>query len=158
MQADIEGIQETTVEPDLFPPGARVSFIYTEDKTLLEKLQACFDSQGYYTATASDPVQGAAKLRLNSYDVAVLDHRKNIDPLLDVINCWPGLSRRALNIIIIGEKAPSLHQRQALVQGVNFYLNLQDLKSMEDLILQCLRGYQIYYHPWQKVMEEVHDK
>ncbi len=158
MNQDTEPKENTSVEPDLFPPGSRACFIFTLDKGLTEKLVAIFESQGYYTATTDSPGQGVAKLRLNKYDVAVVQHKNDTSSLLEEINAWPGIIRRSMNLIAIGDEAPSMHQSQALVLGANFYLNLRDTDNLEELIMQCLRGYQLYYHPWHKVLEEMDDK
>ena len=158
MNQDTEPKENTSVEPDLFPPGSRACFIFTLDKGLTEKLVAIFESHGYYTATTDSPGQGVAKLRLNKYDVAVMQHKNDTSSLLEEINAWPGIIRRSMNLIVIGDEAPSMHQSQALVLGANFYLNLRDTDNLEELIMQCLRGYQLYYHPWHKVLEEMDDK
>lgn len=158
MNQDTVPNEHASVEPDLFPPGSRVCFIFTQHRGLMEKLVATFESQGYYTATADDPGQGVAKLRLNKYDVAIVQHKSSNASLLEEIHSWPGTTRRTMNIIIMGDEAPSMHQSQALILGANFYLNLQDADNLEELIMQCLKGYQLYYHPWHKVLEEMDDK
>ena len=158
MNQDTAPNEHASVEPDLFPPGSRACFIFTQEKGVAEKLAAIFESQGYYTATADDPGQGVARLRLNRYDVAVVQHQDGNSSLLEEINTWPGTTRRSMNLIILGDAAPSMNQSQALVLGANFYLNLRDADNLEELIMQCLRGYQLYYHPWHKVLEEMDDK
>ncbi len=144
-----------TVQPDLFPPGAKVCFMLLRDKSLLEELDGIFRKQGYYTVEATDPEQGLAKLRLNQYQVVLIQDHSEHQELLEEIGSWPGQVRRSLNLILIGENAPSMHQEQALVKGANFYLNSGDRDNMEQLIRDCLKGYQLYYHPWNKVLEEM---
>ncbi|RQD75233.1 hypothetical protein [Desulfonatronospira sp. MSAO_Bac3] len=157
MNQDAIPNENASVEPDLFPPGSRTCFIFTQEKGLTEKLVTIFESQGYYTATADDPGQGVAKLRLNRYDVAVVQHNSSNASMFEEINSWPGNTRRAMNLIVLGGEAPSMHQSQSLVLGANFYLNIDDSDNLEELIMQCLRGYQLYYHPWHKVLEEMND-
>ena len=157
MNQDPEPKENTSVEPDLFPPGSRACFIFTKEKGLTEKLVSIFESQGYYTATADDPGQGVAKLRLNRYHAAVIQHDSGNSAMLEEINSWPGNTRRGMNLMVLGGEAPSMHQSQALVLGANFYLNLRDSDTLEELIMQCLRGYELYYHPWNKVLEEMND-
>lgn len=158
MNQDAFSNEHASVEPDLPPPGSRACFIFTQERGLEEKPATIFEYQGYHTATADDPGQGVAKLGLNRYDVAVLEHKNGTSCLLEEINAWPSITRRSMNLINIGDEAPSMHQSRALIMGADFYLNLQDRDSLEDPVMQCLRGYQLYHHPWHKVLEEMDAK
>lgn len=141
------------VEPDFFPPGSKVCFLCLSSQDLTQTMGTIFKDNGYL-ATGTDDIEIAVqKLRLNQYQVIVIEAGSEFRKLFHEINSWSGQTRRDVNLIVMGQKAPSLHQQMAFVMGANYYLNLNDAPEMKKLIKQALDGYSEYHQPWNQARE-----
>lgn len=141
------------IEPDFFPPGAKVCFVCVSSQQLHQKLKTIFQSHGFLTTGAENQETAAQKLRLNQYQAIVLEDGPDYERALNEINTWPGTVRRDVNLILMGNQAPSLHQQQSFAKGANFYLNTNDLDKMDTLINQVIEGHKEYYQPWNQAQE-----
>ncbi|MBT8764009.1 hypothetical protein KFV02_08710 [Desulfohalobiaceae bacterium Ax17] len=146
---DKEQVRQTkSIEPDFFPPGANVAFLFTINEEIGLKVSEFFQEKEFYISTAEDVQEGVLKLRLNDYQLILLEDREEIAPLLTEIHSWPGKKRRNVNCLLIGDRAPSMHQQEAFYRGVNFYLHINDKDRIDDLLEQCLNGFVLYNEPW----------
>ena len=141
------------VEPDFFPPGSKVCFLCLASEDLTATIRTIFESHGYLTTGTSDVEIARQKLRLNQYQVVVVEADPGFRPVFQEISSWPGIQRRNINLVVMGKKAPSLHQQMAFVMGANYYLNINDSPQMDKLIRQIIDGYDEYYQPWNKARE-----
>ncbi len=146
------------VHPEFYPPGSKVCFLCIENESLLEQLSRIFKGLDFYISAAAHPEEGLPMLRLNRYQAAVIEDLSDHRALLAEIAAWPGVTRRGLNLIVVGTKASSLHQQQALFSGANFYLNSSDAEKMDELVLLCLKEYEAYCQPWKRVLEEINEQ
>ena len=143
------------IEPDFFPPGTRVCFICLSSSDLIQDLQTVFEDHGYLTTATCDVETARQKLRLNRYQAVAIEAGHDFRDLFLEISSWPGRIRRETNLMVLGRKAPSLHQQMPFIMGANFYLNINDMPRMKDLITQAVEGYQKYYQPWREAREAV---
>lgn len=141
------------VEPDFFPPGSKVCFLCLSDENALTSLQQVFGNSGYITSKAEDMATAVQKLRLNQYQCIVTQDGPEFSEILSEISSWPGNVRREVNLILTGEQEPSFHQQKAFTAGANFYLNINDLERMDDLIRQAIETYNEHYQPWNQARE-----
>lgn len=145
-----------SVEPDVVPPGAKVAFIYAKDQTWSGSAKRYAENSGYHVSSADDALTAVAKLRLNNYDLLVVEESGDSGRLIAEINSWPGLKRRAANFILVGEAAPSMQPNIAFEKGVNFYLNRADSGKAEQLFKEAAGGYDLYYRPLNEAEKKVH--
>ncbi len=154
---DSGAVSDQRVEPEFFPPGSKVCFVCLTDPEISRTIRTVFESHGYLTTGTHDVEIARQKLRLNQYQivVVVLEANPEYKGIFHEINTWPGNLRRDINLIVMGKKAPSLHQQMAFIMGANYYLNLNDAPKMENLIKQVIDGHAEYYQSWNQVREEV---
>ncbi len=144
------------IEPEIFPPGARIVFVALESKRWIEAAQEFFQEMGYHESRAHDVHEAAMKLRLNDYHVLLLEDSAKYKPLLDEVGGWPGIKRRTLNVVLIGEHAQSLDPQIAFRKGVNTYINSHELERGHELFGLALKGYDEYYRYLSMAMGEDH--
>lgn len=141
-------------EPEFFPPGSKVCFLCIKTKEVEQEFRKVFDNLGWHVSVSSDPETALGKIRVNQYQCAVIEDDAVYRPLFDEIARWNGYTRRQVNLILLGRRAPSLHQQAAFLLGANFYINPEDTQLIQELVPQCLDGFDLYYQPWQKAREE----
>jgi predicted Zn finger-like uncharacterized protein len=136
------------LEPEFFPPGARTVFLFLGGAGLwLDEARAFFKGRGYFESTASSPGEAIQKLRLNTYDVLLIeDSPENVSVLSDIAE-WSGLKRREVNLCLVGDRAASLDRRASFLCGVNGYLNVADGPRAAELLEGLLKEYEEYYLP-----------
>lgn len=133
------------IEPEVFAPGSKVAFIDVHDEAWCTKAEVFFKQAGYEISVSEDQLEAVAKLRLNRYDVLVVEDCENCNLILEEVASWPGHRRRELNYIMIGSAGKSMHPDVAFERGVNFYLNLGDAEKAEELLQGAMEGYDLYY-------------
>lgn len=134
-----------TVEPDIFPPGAKVVLMFLKDEHWREAARNYFEESAFHESLAQSPTEAIIKLRVNEYNVMLIDDSPENQTVLDEITAWPGIRRRSLNLILFGNRAASLDPRIAFQKSTNFYLNYNDADKAPQLLEGCLRGYEIYH-------------
>ncbi|MCA1743620.1 MAG: hypothetical protein ABR542_02660 [Desulfonatronovibrio sp.] len=141
------------VEPDFFPPGSKVCFLCLSNENTIKPLQSIFKNQGFLTSKTEDIPTAVQKLRLNQYQCIVTQDGAEFKDILTEISSWPGNVRRDVNLILMGDQKPSFHQQKAFTSGVNFYLNINDMNRMDELIRQVIGTYDEHYQPWNQARE-----
>lgn len=124
-------------EPEIYPPDAQVVFIYAESTGWKPQLEHYFRKKGGFVSSAGDSEGGVRKLQLNRYDTIMLEDIEETVPMQREINSWPGIKRRDVNYLLIGDKARSFDPQEAFVRGVNTYLNQGDMEEAVELIVKC---------------------
>ena len=140
-----ETLKLPAIEPEVFPPGAKVAFIDLHNDAWRPKAEALFKQEGYEISVSEDPLEAVAKLRLNHYDVLVVEDCEDCKLILGEVASWSGHRRRTLNYIMVGPDGKSMHPDVAFERGVNFYLNSGEADKAEQLLKSALEGYELYY-------------
>lgn len=143
------------VEPDVFPPGSTIAFLEVDDAAWRTAAEEVFKAKGIFYSEAAETLVGVAKLRLNNYNVIVIEDCPDCVPLLQEISSWPGIKRKGVNVVMIGGAATSMQPNIAFEKSVNFYLNQADGGRAAELLEECLAGYKLYYRPFAMVEEKV---
>lgn len=143
------------VEPDVFPPGANVAFLYLTDGAWRAAAGEWFADKGYHVGQSTDELEAIAKLRLNRYDVLVIEDSDAAQRLLQEVAEWPGHKRRATNLILLGDQSKSLDPNLAFRKGANFYMNTGDKERASELLENVIQGYELYYQLFNKATQSV---
>jgi hypothetical protein len=142
------------VEPDAFPPGAKVAFVRLDDPAWRTAAETFLREKGFHSSEASEPLVGVAKLRLNHYDVIFLADEPGAAPLLEEISSWPGLRRRGVNLVLVGREGKSLQPDVAFQKAANAYLCTDDAARAGELFGEALTAYEIHYRPVRMAQEQ----
>lgn len=143
------------VEPEIFPPGARIVFMALDSKRWIEAAQGYFSEMGYYESRASDVREAVMKLRLNDYHVLLVEDSKKYQAILAELASWPGVKRRTINVILIGDNAQSLDPQIAFRRAINTYFNIHDLDRGHELFGMALKAFDEYYRYLQMAKGEL---
>lgn len=145
---------ETTIEPDMYPPGSEVAFIYVYDSVWEDRAKQHFEGKGYYTSLAGDQNEAVQKIALNKYSIVLLEDVPENQSILQEIANWPGDKRREINCILVGGNAENFDSGQAFAKGVNSYLNIEQRDNIEELLENCRENYRIFLEPWKLAQTE----
>lgn len=137
----------TGLEPEVFPPGAKVAFLSLADESWRGAAGEYLKGVGFFLSEAASPGEAVAKLRLNHYDLVVAQQDEQGRAILAEIAAWNGLKRREVNVVLVGPGADSLDPKPAFQHGVNAWLSAGDADRAADLLRQALEGYDLYYLP-----------
>ena len=140
-----EQVKTPHVEPEIFPPGARIVFVALNSKRWIEESANFFQEMGYHESRARDVQEAVMKLRLNDYHVLLVEDTPQFASIIREIGLWPGIKRRKLNVVCIGEHAQSLDPRISFKMGINTYINVHETERGHDLFAMALKGYDEYY-------------
>lgn len=143
------------VEPEVFPPGSKVAFLLIGERSWRNAASAWLKAEKYYQSTASTANEAMLKLRLNDYQLVMIEDRDEYQQVLAEISSWPGLRRRTVNLVLLGNDASSLDPQLSFRRGVNTYLNLADAVRAAELMDSVLKGYEMYYSYLQLAHEQV---
>ncbi len=144
-----------TVEPEVFPPGSKVAFLFMTGKSWKNAASAWLKSEKFYQSSASSVNEAMLLLRLNEYHLVMVEDKPEYQVVLTEINSWPGLRRRSVNLVLLGHDAPSLDPQMSFRRGANMYLNLADASRCAELMDNVLKGYEMYYQYLQLAHEQV---
>jgi len=142
------------VEPDIYAPGTKVAFLFLE-AGWLEAARSFFQGKGYAVSTASDELEAIAKLRLNNYDVVMVEDSAKSKQLRGEICSWHGSKRRGVNFILVGGQGRSNDPQAAFFEGSNSYLAASDEAQARDLLEGALTGYNMHYQLLETAKKQV---
>jgi hypothetical protein len=143
------------VEPDVFPPDARVAFIFLKEPEWRKAASAGVKELGFYQSTADSVEKAVIKLQLNDYDVLFMDDHPDNAPIRNEVSRWTGQKRRRLNVVLIGSRGRSFDDQVAFNLGVNFYLSADEVSQAPTLLKKCLDGYRLYYRMLNAALDKV---
>ena len=134
-----------SIEPDVFPPGSKVVFLFLQDANWRDAARSFFQRADFHISTADTPQIAVLKLRLNDYNVIMFEDRPDNTSIFEEIAAWSGLRRRSVNLILLSNEVTSMDPKKAFEKGVNSYLNSGDLDRASDHLEHSLIGYEEYY-------------
>ncbi len=143
----------STMEPEVFPPGAKVVCLAMANKQWKENSEEFFKANGYYISRSSSADEAVLKLRLNEYDIVVVEETPENEVVLEEIATWTGLRRRRINLVLVGDQAASLDPQMAFRRSVNVYFNKNEALRAEDLFNNAIKGFEIYYRWFAQVQD-----
>ncbi len=146
------------IEPEMFPPGAKVAFIFVEDVSLGDKCEEILRHEGYEISRTQDPGEALARLLLNRYDLLMISDSKVGRELLKEVGKWPGRIRRQINVILLGKESSSFDPNIEFLLGINAYISTQESHQMEDLLKEAIARHREYLVPWRFVEKDERKK
>lgn len=144
---------DAVVAPENFPHDATVAFIFISNKLLAEKIKLYLRSKKIYISEAADLAEALDKVRINYYDIIVLEESELLKPVMDVVKKWNGIRRREVNVIIVQASCKSMQEQEAFLRGVNSVISRDDIEYLENFLAQAIDNYTYSLEPW-KVAEK----
>lgn len=145
---DQDAPQETIVGPEHFPHNAVVAFIFVQDQSLNTNIENFFRDKDIYISQAQNITQALEKLRINYYDLLILEDGETVRPIMDLVKKWDGLRRREVNIIVVHSAGPSLQEQEAFLRGVNAVISRDDAPQITKFLNLALDNYNYGLEPW----------
>lgn len=145
--------QDLSLEPEVFPAGARVAFVFVGNEQCMEAARHAVLELGYIPSVAGSADEAVVKVRMNRYDLVCIDDGEPGRAVMGVVNSWPGARRREVNVIMIGRAAQSLDPGTSFFRGVNGWLNHDDADRFKQLLGQLEDDFALYRAPWDAATE-----
>jgi hypothetical protein len=142
---DMMPVANSEAEPDVFPPGARIAYVFVQDEAWNNALSDVLRQLDYHTVFPDDARIALEKIDMAAYDLIIIDDHPPATPVLAAINAWPGTKRSLSNLILITSQAKSLHPGASFQFGVNSHFHRDDHHNAQELIQTAIAGYEETY-------------
>lgn len=143
-----EPVSETMVMIETFPHDATVAFLFVTNTLLSQRIKNVLKKNGIYVSESFDITEAVEKVRVNYYNILILEDSTASLPVHAIFKKWNGLRRREANIIIVGASCQSMHSHEAFMRGVNSVISKADNDEIEKFIELSLGDYKKYIEPW----------
>ncbi|WP_462324042.1 zinc ribbon domain-containing protein [Desulfoplanes sp.] len=140
----------STVDPDSIPPNTAVAFVFVEDEAWRIGAEKYFQSIGHFCVVPKNVETARAKLAIQHHDVILVQDSPASGSLMEVIDSWRGLDRRACDVVLLSKEIESLAPEEAFLRGVNTCLCVEDRGRIEELLGACLKEYELLVMPWEQ--------
>jgi len=143
-----ESESEKIAVPEHFPHDAVVAFLYVKNKNLADRISNFLKSRGIFISSADQIHEALEKIRINYYNILILEDSDSSKSILNVVKKWNGLRRRDVNIILVESNCQSLHANEAFYRGVNSVLGAKDNERIENILDLAMGEFKSYSEPW----------
>lgn len=150
-----EGVLSEEEFAGLTPIKENNGLILFQDRDLLEAVRAPLEERGYTLAAATSSEEARRIFSTNPLSVVVLEDVEESLPILRDIHSQPGIVRRGINCVLVGDQASSMDVKEAFFRGVNTYLSSRDKDRFGELLTHALGKYSQFIHPWLVARGEV---
>lgn len=149
------GSREGSVFLGLTPEKEDNGLLLMTDEGLLEAARKPLEGQGYRLVATSSANEAIQIFYANPLSLFVVEDLEDNAPFLRELSSQPGYTRRELNCILVGDRAPSLDREQAFLRGVNIYLSRADKERFGELLTRAVGKFKQFIHPWLLARGEV---
>lgn len=136
------------IAPEAFPHDATVALMYVPDNELAERIGDFLKSKGIYISEAQTVTVALEKMRINYYQMLILEENDASQAILNATRKWDGLRRRDINVVYLNTDTQSMQQSEAFFRGVNFVIGKSDVKRVEQFLEIILKEYKDYKEMW----------
>ena len=155
---DQESDAEKIVAPEHFPHDATVAFVFVTNKALAERISLFLKSRGIFVSASALIHEALDKVRINYYNILVLEDSEHSKAILGVVRRWNGLRRRDVNIILVETDCKSLHSNEAFYRGVNSVVSSKDNERIESILDLAMGEFKSYSEPWSVAAQRLYMK
>ncbi|MDY0275608.1 MAG: zinc-ribbon domain-containing protein [Desulfomicrobium sp.] len=146
---------EPLVPPEHFPHNAVVAFIFVTNDSILATMKSDLESKNIYTSIAQHVTEAVEKIRINYYDIIILEEGDFVKPILDIIKTWNGIRRREVNVIIVQTSGTSLQEQEAFLRGVNAVISRNDAGQISKFLALAMDNYAHTIEPWKLSAQKI---
>lgn len=150
-----EPVNGSAALPETFPHDATVAFLFVPNELLSQRIKICLKKNGIYISESSSLAEAVEKVRINYYNVIVIEESKEFTTLSDVFKKWNGQRRRDVNIVVVGANCQSMHSHEAFMRGVNSVIGKCDNDEIDKFMELALGEYKKYIEPWDLAAQKL---
>jgi hypothetical protein len=155
---DKENEGDKIVAPEHFPHDATVALLFVKNRALADRISVFLKSRGIFVSEAGLIHDALDKVRINYYNIIILEESEHSKSILAVVRKWNGLRRRDVNIILVETDCKSLHANEAFFRGVNAVISAKDSERIENILDLALGEFKSYMEPWAVASQRLHLK
>jgi hypothetical protein len=155
---DQESDNDKIIAPEHFPHDATVAFLFLRNKSLSERISLFLKSRGIFVSESTFIHEALDKVRINYYNIIILEESEQSKSILAVAKKWNGLRRREVNIILVEAECKSLHSNEAFFRGVNSVISAKDNERIENILDLAMGEFKSYNEPWAVAAQRLHMK
>jgi hypothetical protein len=155
---DQDSMDEKVVAPEHFPHDAVVAFVFVKNRELAERIQAFLKGRGIFVSEARFIHEAVDKVRINYYNILILEESDETKSILGIVRKWNGLRRREVNIVLVEARCQSMHPNEAFMRGVNSVIGTGDSERIENFLDLALGDYTNYVEPWAEAASKLRYK
>lgn len=155
---DRENEGDRIVAPEHFPHDATVALLFVKNRALAERIGLFLKSRGIFISEAGLIHEALDKVRINYYNIIILEESEHSKSILSVVKKWNGLRRRDVNIILVEADCKSLHSNEAFFRGVNSVISAKDSERIENILDLAMGEFKSYSEPWSVAAQRLHLK
>jgi hypothetical protein len=155
---DQENEGDKIVAPEHFPHDATVALLSVKNRGLAERISVFLKSRGIFVSEAALIHEALDKVRINYYNIIILEESEQSSSILAVIKKWNGLRRRDVNVILVETDCKSLHANEAFYRGVNAVIGAKDSERIENILDLAMGEFKSYSEPWAVAAQRLHLK
>lgn len=152
---DQDSMDEKVVAPEHFPHDAVVAFVFVKNGDLARRIEGYLKGRGIYFSEARFIHEAVDKVRINYYNILVLEDCEESRSILGIVRKWNGLRRREVNIVLVEAKCQSMHPNEAFMRGVNSVVSAADNERIEHFLGLALGEYENYIEPWTEAGRKI---
>jgi predicted Zn finger-like uncharacterized protein len=155
---DREDEGDRIVAPEHFPHDATVALLFVKNRALADRIGVFLKSRGIFISEAGLIHEALDKVRINYYNIIILEESEHSKSILSVVKKWNGLRRRDVNIILVEADCKSLHSNEAFFRGVNSVISAKDSERIENILDLAMGEFKSYSEPWAVAAQRLHMK
>jgi uncharacterized protein YbaR (Trm112 family) len=152
---DKDDLEDRIVAPEHFPHDATVAFLFVKNRELAERIKAFLKGRGIYISEAGFIHEAVDKVRINYYNILILEDSEEAKSILGVVRKWNGLRRREVDIVLVEARCQSMHPNEAFMRGVNSVVGVGDNERVEHFLDLALGDYESYVEPWNEAAAKI---
>lgn len=155
---DQDADTDRIVPPEHFPHDATVALLFVRNRALADRIGLFLKSRGIFVSEAGQVHEAVDKVRINYYNIIILEESEHSRAILGVVRKWNGLRRRDVNVILVETDCKSLHSNEAFYRGVNAVIGVKDSERIENILDLALGEFKSYAEPWAVAAQRLHLK
>ncbi len=149
---------EKVVAPEHFPHDATVAFLFVTNKGLSERISLFLKSRGIFVSQSTLIHEALDKVRINYYNILILEDSEHSRAILALVRKWNGLRRRDVNVILVETDCTSLHSSEAFYRGVNAVIGSKDNERVESILDLAMGEFKSYSELWAVAAQRLNAK
>lgn len=135
---------------DMVEEGVKTALLCTSDSLRAVALEQVLGELDYYVVRAPKASTAIGKLRLNRYDMVILDDsfegvNASGNLLLQHIQLLPMHVRRQFFMCLLSQQLPSYDRALAFRLGVDMILNMRDMGKFKLILVNSIKDHKAFY-------------